>query len=103
MARKKAATADGAFLQAICAEPDEDAHRLVYADWLDENGRPERAEFIRVQCALAKLGPDDPRPPHLLKREKALYEAHHQAWFDELPDWARPRGYGLFTFRRGFV
>jgi uncharacterized protein (TIGR02996 family) len=41
-------------LAAILAQPDEDTHRLVYADWLDENGQPERAEFIRVQCALAR-------------------------------------------------
>jgi uncharacterized protein (TIGR02996 family) len=27
------------FLQAICADPDDDTPRLVYADWLDERGR----------------------------------------------------------------
>ena len=40
-----------ALLAAILAHPDEDTPRLVYADWLDENGRAERAEFIRIQCA----------------------------------------------------
>jgi uncharacterized protein (TIGR02996 family) len=35
------------FLSAIVAEPDEDAHRLVFADWLDERGEHDRAEFIR--------------------------------------------------------
>jgi uncharacterized protein (TIGR02996 family) len=102
MAKKKT-TASEAFLKTIGEEPDEDAHRLVYADWLDDHGQPERAEFIRVQCELEKLGPDDSRRPDLAKRERALYEAHHEAWFDELPEWARPRGYGMFTFRRGFV
>lgn len=29
--------------------------RLVFADWLDENGDPDRAEFIRVQCRLAEI------------------------------------------------
>lgn len=46
------------FLTRICANPADDASRLVYADWLDErgqNGDAERAEFIRVQCQLAKL------------------------------------------------
>jgi uncharacterized protein (TIGR02996 family) len=43
------------FLAAILAEPEEDSHRLVYADWLDENGNSERAEFVRVQCRLARL------------------------------------------------
>jgi hypothetical protein len=26
--------------------------RLIYADWLDEHDQLQRAEFIRVQCAL---------------------------------------------------
>ncbi len=33
----------------------DDGPRLRYADWLDENGQPERAEFIRLQCAAAGL------------------------------------------------
>jgi uncharacterized protein (TIGR02996 family) len=99
---KKVTAAEG-FLRAINEEPDEDAHRLVYADWLDDNGQPERAEFIRVQCALPRMAPDDPRRPGLAAREQALYDAHHRAWRDELADWARPRAYGLHTFRRGFV
>ena len=39
---------DDAFLQAIRDAPDDDAPRLIYADWLDERGDP-RGEFIRVQ------------------------------------------------------
>src|SRR4051794_6643142 len=48
-------THDEALWQAIIDAPEEDAPRLVYADWLEEHGQPERAEFIRVQCELAKL------------------------------------------------
>lgn len=44
-----------ALLRAVCAEPGDDTPRLVFADWLDEHDQPERAEFIRVQCELAKL------------------------------------------------
>ncbi len=44
-----------AFMAAILAAPDDDLPRLVFADWLDEHGEPERAEFIRVQCELARL------------------------------------------------
>jgi uncharacterized protein (TIGR02996 family) len=44
-----------AFLAAICAEPDEDTPRLVAADFLEENGEPARAAFIRIQIALANL------------------------------------------------
>jgi uncharacterized protein (TIGR02996 family) len=49
-------TSDGdALLRAICEQPWEDTPRLVYADWLEENGRPERAEFIRLQIELAAM------------------------------------------------
>ncbi len=41
-----------AMLAAVVADPDADLLRLVYADWLDDHGRPERAEFIRLQCEL---------------------------------------------------
>ncbi len=47
---------DNGFLEDITEHPDDDTPRLVYADWLDDHGQPERAEFIRVQCELARLG-----------------------------------------------
>jgi uncharacterized protein (TIGR02996 family) len=51
---------EDALLAAIIAHPDEDTPRLVYADWLQEHGNPDRAEFIRVQCRLAALVPSHP-------------------------------------------
>ncbi len=48
-----------AFLRAIFDAPDDDTARLVYADFLDENGNERRAKLIRVQCELADLGPPD--------------------------------------------
>jgi uncharacterized protein (TIGR02996 family) len=48
-------TNDGdSLLAAILDDPESDDLRLVYADWLEENGEAERAEFIRVQVELAK-------------------------------------------------
>ena len=41
-------------LRAIIANPDDDDPRLQYADWLEENGQAERAEFIRVQIEKAR-------------------------------------------------
>ena len=52
-----------ALVQAILHAPDDDAPRLVFADWLDENGDADRAEFIRVQCRLARLPFYDPEHP----------------------------------------
>ncbi len=45
------------FLSAIKAEPNEDTHRLVYADWLDERDDP-RGDFIRLHLALTATSPD---------------------------------------------
>jgi uncharacterized protein (TIGR02996 family) len=42
-------------LAAVCSDPDDDTVRLVFADWLEEHSCPERAEFIRVQCELARM------------------------------------------------
>ena len=42
-------------LRAVVAAPADDLPRLVAADWLEEHGQPERAEFIRIQVELAQL------------------------------------------------
>jgi uncharacterized protein (TIGR02996 family) len=95
------ATLEEAFLQAIFAEPDEDTHRLAYADWLEERGEPAaRAEFIRVQIELAPLAPDDPRVVELRKREKKLWEANRSAWLETVPRSLRARD---LRFHRGFL
>jgi uncharacterized protein (TIGR02996 family) len=43
------------FLQAVIERPDDDAPRLIYADWLAEQGESLRAEFIRLHCRLSQL------------------------------------------------
>jgi uncharacterized protein (TIGR02996 family) len=48
------------FLQAILENPDDDVPRLIFADWLEEQGDP-RGEFIRLQCELAGLPEYQPR------------------------------------------
>jgi uncharacterized protein (TIGR02996 family) len=88
------------FLAAICANPDDDTARLVYADWLDERGQTARAEFIRVQVERAALPAWDGRRARLLVRELALLSKHESAWRAELP--AVP-GVVWGSFRRGFV
>jgi len=47
-----------ALFGAICDNPEEDTPRLMFADWLDEHGEPDRAEFVRLQCELARLADD---------------------------------------------
>jgi uncharacterized protein (TIGR02996 family) len=88
---------DDGFLQAVLEDPDDDGVRLVYADWLEERGEP-RAEFIRADCALARLRAGDPRRPALEGRRRQLLAEHGDAWLGRLRDLA----YG-WAFRRGFV
>jgi uncharacterized protein (TIGR02996 family) len=61
-----------ALLRTIVRKPREDTPRLVYADWLEENDRPEEAEFLRVQCRLAATDATDPAYPELLDRDEEL-------------------------------
>src|SRR5437764_72310 len=76
-----------AFLEAILDSPDDDAPRLIFADWLEDEGQAQRAELIRVQCRLAG---DLSRPERgeLVQREKALIEANREAWLGELAEHA---------------
>ena len=91
-------TEDAALWRAVVADPHDDAPRLVFADWLDEHGQPDRAEYIRVQCRLAAADEDDPARSPLERRERQLWLKHRSAWRAALP--ARVRE---FPFRRGFV
>src|SRR5688572_7761584 len=72
------------FLRAICEVPDDDAPRLVFADWLDEHGDPDRAEFIRLHIHLAR----DPDAPGIEQRCEELFARHWSRWVVELPDTA---------------
>jgi uncharacterized protein (TIGR02996 family) len=71
-------------LQAIADDPD-DSHRLVYADWLEDNGDPQRAEFIRLQVARAALHEDHPDSLRLAEREASLLAANEARWKEKLP------------------
>jgi uncharacterized protein (TIGR02996 family) len=86
------------FMRAIVEQPDDDAPRLVYADWLEEHGDTARAEFIRVQCELARLPESDRRGAALRKREAALLKQYRKAWLAPLAN-SIEKG----EFRRGFV
>jgi len=68
------------FLSAVADAYDDDAPRLLYADWLDERGDP-RGEFIRIQCLLAS-GKDE---AELLRRQSKLLEAHRNKWLADVP------------------
>ncbi len=84
------------FLEAIFDRYDDDRPRLIYADFLDDTGQPERAELIRVQIALARLGDDDPRRDVLMDRQAELLHHNRNVWTEQLAG----RVVGI-DFRRG--
>jgi uncharacterized protein (TIGR02996 family) len=97
---------EAAFLQDIVNNPDDETVRLIYADWLTEQGNP-RGEFIRIQMQLAHWAADSTdwaewaltarNLSKLRKREEELLKEHGAAWAAPLA------GAGKWEFRRGFV
>src|SRR4051812_15097832 len=82
-------------LRAIGESPDDDALRLVYADWLEENGDPDRAAFVRAQLEADR----EPNRRESLARRRVngLDRDVYWSWVRELPAWART----LPRWRRG--
>lgn len=94
-----------AFLSAIASSPDDDTARLVYADFLDEQGNTgdaARAEFIRVQMRLAGLDDTHPDRPALEDRENELLRAHEHGWVGPISA-QLARGLRRWRFERGFL
>src|SRR5436309_496772 len=102
---------DEDFTRHILAHPDDETARLAYADWLLEHGdgaAADRAEFIQVQCQLARWSGEfsgwdqwadaAEKLPRLRQREKALLEAHRAAWAAGVLPLVT-----ALEFRRGFV
>lgn len=81
-------------LRAVLLDPADDLARLTYADWLDDRGGPGdagRAEFVRVQCELARSWPTHSDLSHqgtslcpgctLRRQDRDLFMAHGRDWF----------------------
>jgi uncharacterized protein (TIGR02996 family) len=99
---------DPGLLAAILDSPEDDALHLVYADWLEEHGDPDRAELIRLQCELAPLreqwklpAAQSRRRTALTKREQNLLAAHRSTWLEPLASIAPQIDEA--EFRRGFL
>ena len=94
-------------LQAcIGASPDDDLPRLVYADWLEERDQGIRAEFIRLQCEIAKL---EAGPRGIINQNIPLWRRQQELldrdWTELIgPEWAMFEGGKIYTrLDRGFV
>jgi uncharacterized protein (TIGR02996 family) len=85
-----------ALLRACKEEPDDDGPRLVLADWLEDHGQTERAEFVRVQVELRRLEPSDPRLAPLTRLQDELLQRHRK-------EWSIPFGRKGVAFHRGLL
>lgn len=90
-------SAESEFLAEIVANPRDLTPRLIYADWLEENGDP-RGEFIRIQCELAEPSDDYDRRERLDNRQDELRRMYERDWTAPIRD--KVTGW---SFRCGFV
>jgi uncharacterized protein (TIGR02996 family) len=84
--------AERAFLQALIANPDDIACRLVYADWLEERG-DARAEYLRLESQLTSCGGVDEKREAIEARLNELRFTLPQDWLV----WIRWPGHGDFA------
>jgi uncharacterized protein (TIGR02996 family) len=73
---------DQAFLEAVLAQPDDDAVRLVYADWLEERGDP-RSDYLRLELELVRE-PSGAEAPGLRVRLQELRPRLDPLWLAHL-------------------
>jgi uncharacterized protein (TIGR02996 family) len=66
-------------LQAILASPDDPAHRLIYADWLEDHGDP-RGDYLRMELALASARPQSRKARALRASLQELRGRIEPAW-----------------------
>lgn len=88
---------EAAFIAQIHADPYDDTVRLIYADWLEEQG-DQRAEYLRLECELNGLQPGDALFQELRPRFDELRSQCERDW---LADVGRTRvaNCGAFAFR----
>ena len=87
-----------ALLAAVRAAPDDDLPRLVYADWCEDHGDPDRAAFVRLQVERDRAEPYSPTWRAAAERAQQLGSRHHPAWTAHLRGQVRKA-----RFVRGFV
>lgn len=70
---------EAGFLADILADPEDDTVRLIYADWLEDNGKPKRANVIRQMIANPELFRGQ-QPAVSMQKSIHLPDAVHDAY-----------------------
>lgn len=78
--------------------PDDDNPRLVLADWLEEHGEPDRAEFVRLSLRLAADEIPKGEEAPALARLNELSSRNADRWIGGLRDCG-----DRLSFRRGLL
>jgi uncharacterized protein (TIGR02996 family) len=93
-----------ALLAAVFAAPDDDLPRLVYADWLEEHGESDHAEFIRLQIRRSGMAGDDPTAKEIDGRIVLLRAVGADRWLGPIKAAIGALAGAVHaTFRRGFA
>lgn len=71
-----------ALVAAIAAGQNDDLPKLVFADWLEENGEPDRAEFVRLSVTYHREASTFPPTPDPAKATRIgeLFITHYRDW-----------------------
>lgn len=71
-------------MRGICEEPADDLRRLIFADWCEENGETDLAEFIRLSLTVKR---EEIKPLHWydLLRKRPRFSG-----LDNCTRWASP-------------
>ncbi len=72
-----------ALIRAIYADPADDLPRLVFADWLDERGEADRAEFIRLSIRWVRETQEELRFQTVGRQYQLFNELYSNS--DQLP------------------
>jgi len=67
-------------LREVLAHPDELEPRLVFADWLQQNGEVERGELICIDCKLEDAEPWSDQQVALEKKRTELLRRYGSTW-----------------------
>jgi uncharacterized protein (TIGR02996 family) len=73
-----------ALYAAVCANPDDDTPRLVFADWLQEHGEEKRAAFIRAKIEFHNRDDADTEAAYVYQFLQGSY-----AGVDAAIDWSK--------------
>ena len=81
----------------IKAAPEDDALRMVYGDWLTEQGDP-RGELVTLQCRRTQLARAGESIEEIERAEQALIDKHGDVWAEQIHSYVEAHHYD-----RGFI